>query len=96
MFEFPFIGEVHSHTVHKFYYNLCLGKYEEGPITFIRGANSEYIVPDKHTSIIEKYFPFAQILTIDDAGHWVHGEKPHEFAQIVSEYLNKSDKLDFM
>lgn len=37
-------------------------------------------------------FPNAEFKVIDGAGHWVHSEKPNEFLQICTEFLNKKTK----
>jgi esterase len=58
----------------------------EGPALFIAGGNSDYMTPD-HQAAIRGYFPNAQIEVVDGAGHWVHAEKPDEFASLVNEFL---------
>ncbi len=51
---------------------------------FIRGANSRYIL-DEDIPAIQASLPNSTILTIPDAGHWVHVDKPNElFEQIIS------------
>ncbi len=47
----------------------------DGPTTFIRGANSGYIV-DGDMDLIRHHFPAAQLVTAPGAGHWVHAENP--------------------
>jgi pimeloyl-ACP methyl ester carboxylesterase len=51
------------------------------PVIFVRGGNSNYIIPDDFKGIL-KIFPSAELITIRDAGHWIHAEKPDEIAQI--------------
>ncbi len=58
----------------------------EGPALFIAGANSGYIQPEDH-SRIKQIFPAAEIVTIANAGHWVHAEQPRELIRIVREFL---------
>lgn len=58
----------------------------EGPTLFVGGANSDYL-PRSIRPAIEETFPDARFATIQDAGHWVHAEKPAEFFQIVSRFL---------
>lgn len=48
------------------------------PTLFIRGELSNYIL-DEDFSVLENQFPDAEIVTIADAGHWVHAEAPGEF-----------------
>ncbi len=55
-------------------------------ILFIKGGLSQYILDEDQDSI-EHSFPLAEFVTIEQAGHWVHAEKPEEFANTVLEYL---------
>lgn len=32
-------------------------------------------------------FPNAEFVYVEDAGHWVHADKPREFLSIVSDFL---------
>lgn len=47
---------------------------------FIRGAMSNYIL-DEDIPQIEQMFPDVEIVTIENAGHWVHAEAPDEFLE---------------
>jgi len=58
----------------------------ELPTLFIRGANSDYI-DDNGIEVIERHFENASIATIAAAGHWLHAEKPEEFAQLVLDFM---------
>ena len=45
---------------------------------FLRGDRSEYIgVGDE--AIIKNHFPDVEIVTIANAGHWLHAENPKDF-----------------
>lgn len=55
------------------------------PVLFIRGANSSYVL-DSDFERIQEYFPFAKLETLD-AGHWVQAEKPKEFVDSVTKWL---------
>lgn len=48
------------------------------PTLFIRGEMSNYIL-DEDIPAIEDVFIDAEIVTIQNAGHWVHAEAPAEF-----------------
>jgi esterase len=61
------------------------GSFEK-PTLFIRGSKSKY-VPDSDWSHITQVFPKAKLETMD-TGHWVQAEKPQEFADVVSRWLN--------
>ncbi len=64
-----------------------LGKaHYNGPALFIGGTKSDYITPE-HASAIHHHFPAAQIEMIMDAGHWLHAERPEEFAALVEMFL---------
>ncbi|MEP0985808.1 alpha/beta fold hydrolase [Ekhidna sp.] len=58
----------------------------DGTSLFIAGGKSDYITSDDH-ELIRKHFPNATIVTIKDAGHWVHAEKPNELGETVIEFL---------
>jgi len=53
---------------------------------FIRGGNSPYIT-ENHHSIISELFPRSEIVTIENAGHWLHAEKPAEFYAVCRRFL---------
>ena len=58
----------------------------EGPTLFIRGGASDYIA-DEDRELIISFFPEARLTTIDDAGHWVHADKPQAFADVVLDFF---------
>ncbi len=66
--------------------DLQVGGTFEKPTLFVRGARSNYI-PDADWDRIQKVFPLAQLETMD-TGHWVQAEKPQEFADITSRWIN--------
>ena len=54
---------------------------------FLRGDRSEYIgVGDER--IISNHFPKAEIVTIANAGHWLHAENPKDFFEAVINFVN--------
>ena len=55
------------------------------PTLFIRGALSNYIL-DEDWDAIEEVFPDATLVTIENAGHWVHSEQPDIFMDHVIGY----------
>lgn len=62
------------------------GRTFDGPTLFVRGSASDYVA-DEDADLILSFFPKAEIATIDGAGHWVHAEKPQEFAEVVLGFL---------
>lgn len=57
-----------------------------GPTLFIDGEKSDYINEHNRDAIFQ-FFPFAQITTIDNAGHWLHAEKPKQFNSVVKSFF---------
>ena len=54
---------------------------------FLRGDRSEYIgVGDE--AIIKNHFSKAEIVTISNAGHWLHAENPKAFFEAVVNFVN--------
>ena len=60
--------------------------YFDGPTLFLDGDKSEYIQPEDE-DLISLHFPDYEIVTIPDAGHWLHAEQPKLFFETVSEFL---------
>ncbi len=58
-----------------------------GETLFIKGANSDYILPE-HQSAITLLFPKAKAKIIQGAGHWLHAEKTVAFNKIVEGFLS--------
>jgi pimeloyl-ACP methyl ester carboxylesterase len=63
------------------------GKFE-GPVLFIRGGRSEYIMEEDIAELTNK-FPGALVKTIPEAGHWVHTDAPGEFLGIIRGFLDQ-------
>ncbi|AOW20636.1 alpha/beta fold hydrolase [Urechidicola croceus] len=56
----------------------------EGDVLFLRGENSGYIGKDDE-GVIEAHFPNSKIVTVKNAGHWLHADNPSDFyAEVVS------------
>jgi len=58
----------------------------EGPTLFVRGGQSDY-VEDEDLTDVRTRFPTAKLVTIEEAGHWVHADAPEAFAEVVVEFL---------
>lgn len=58
----------------------------EGETLFIKGENSDYITSNDKDSI-KKQFPKSEIISIPDAGHWVHAENSDAFYDAVLKFL---------
>ncbi|WP_282031728.1 alpha/beta fold hydrolase [Winogradskyella eximia] len=53
---------------------------------FLRGDRSEYIA-ETDEALIHRHFPNSRIITISNAGHWLHAENPKEFYDAVMNFL---------
>jgi len=62
------------------------GRPFEGPTLFIKGGDSDYILPE-HRGAVLGFFPNAQLKAIDGTGHWLHAEKPAVFNKLVLRFL---------
>ncbi len=59
-----------------------------GDTLFLRGANSGYITDEDH-NLINSHFPKAALVTVKNAGHWLHAENPNDFYDYVVSFLGK-------
>lgn len=57
------------------------------PVLFIKGGLSNYI-STSGIPAIHRIFPGAEIVEIKETGHWLHAEKPEEFAKIIISFLS--------
>jgi pimeloyl-ACP methyl ester carboxylesterase len=58
------------------------------PTLFISGDQSNYILESDYDEIKQK-FPNSKIVTIKNAGHWVHAEQQDVFYQTVVDFLKE-------
>lgn len=56
------------------------------PTLFVGGGKSNYIQEYDYEEI-KDIFPKSTIQIIEDAGHWVHAEKPEKFYEVVMNFL---------
>lgn len=57
------------------------------PALFVSGANSDYIRVEDY-GLIRSIFPVADIVTIPNAGHWVHAEQPALLVKNIKYFLD--------
>lgn len=57
------------------------------PVFVIRGGKSDY-VSDNDMELFRKIFPQARLITIPNAGHWVHADAPDDFYNVIREILS--------
>ena len=58
------------------------------PTLFIRGGLSDYISADDKLHGIPALFPNSEVVTVPNAGHWVHAEKPEEIFTLVRDFVS--------
>lgn len=58
----------------------------EGPVLFLKGALSGYI-GEQDKDMISAHFPNSKIISIANAGHWLHAENPIDFYDNVVGFL---------
>jgi pimeloyl-ACP methyl ester carboxylesterase len=58
----------------------------EGETLFLAGGNSVYITRQEEP-LIKAHFPNSTIVTIPNAGHWLHAENPKAFYEEVMKFL---------
>ncbi|KEY90609.1 esterase/lipase [Candidatus Photodesmus katoptron] len=59
------------------------------PTIFIKGANSDYILP-KHKENIQKQLSNSEIHSISNTGHWLHVENPIQIIKIIQKFIKKN------
>jgi len=59
----------------------------DNPTLFLSGENSDYIKKEE-IHLIEAHFSNFQIVTVKNAGHWLHSENPEQFFAEVSAFLS--------
>lgn len=59
----------------------------EGETLFLAGGNSNYITQDE-VPLIKAHFPNSKVVTVANAGHWLHAENPKGFYEEVMKFLS--------
>ncbi len=59
----------------------------DGGTLFLKGENSNYITSED-TPLISAHFANAKIVTVKNAGHWLHAENPTQFYAEIVAFLN--------
>lgn len=58
------------------------------PTLFLHGGHSFYISKPEHFEAITEQFSQAKIEVIENAGHWLHGEKPDAVIKHMQDFLD--------
>ncbi len=56
------------------------------PVLWVAGARSPYVKPE-YGPAMRELFPRTRLLTVKDAGHWVHSEQPAAFTSALRVFL---------
>ncbi|MCK5821670.1 MAG: alpha/beta fold hydrolase [Bacteroidales bacterium] len=60
--------------------------FKQYPVLFVKGENSHYI-GERDEKAIKRLFPGSNLVSIRDAGHWLHAEQPEAFVKIIKKFL---------
>jgi pimeloyl-ACP methyl ester carboxylesterase len=58
----------------------------DGPVLWLAGARSDY-VRDEYAAPMDRWFPNNRRVTVKDAGHWVHSQKPEVVVEVLRRFL---------
>jgi pimeloyl-ACP methyl ester carboxylesterase len=89
--ELAFRFNLHSLTINNSEVGEALPSFThfDGPTLFLSGENSNYITKEDEP-LIEAHFSNATIVTVKNAGHWLHAENPTQFYSEVVSFLAKN------
>jgi len=57
------------------------------PSLFLLGGDSDYVLPQHHAEI-DRLFPHSDIVTVPNAGHWLHAEQPGQVIEEIRTFLS--------
>eukprot|EP01017_Pseudomicrothorax_dubius_P050888 TRINITY_DN9701_c0_g1_i2.p1 TRINITY_DN9701_c0_g1~~TRINITY_DN9701_c0_g1_i2.p1 ORF type:complete len:288 (+),score=46.23 TRINITY_DN9701_c0_g1_i2:66-929(+) len=89
-----FEWRVNLNVIHKQYLSTITEPYEgqyDGPICVIGGRESTYIQESSIPAFRKHFLRFDEnknLYWIQGAGHWVHFQKPYEFLQTVTQFID--------
>ncbi|MCE1178817.1 MAG: alpha/beta fold hydrolase [Micrococcales bacterium] len=63
------------------------GATYEGPVLWLAGANAAYVTPD-YAEPMRALFPTARLVTVKNAGHWVHSEQPQVTIEALGRFIS--------
>ncbi|GGK55548.1 MULTISPECIES: alpha/beta fold hydrolase [Flavobacteriaceae] len=86
---YAFRFNLESLTVNNSEVGAALPSYTEfdGETLFLSGENSNYIT-ENEVDLIAEHFPNSKIITVKNAGHWLHAENPTQFYNEVISFLS--------
>ena len=75
-----------ANTIQGFPNSLLANRYD-GPTVFIHGLESDYLTRH-HRPAIHRMYPNADIVSLDQAGHWLHTEQPEKVLTCIITWLD--------
>ncbi|WP_447553059.1 alpha/beta fold hydrolase [Vreelandella sp. EE22] len=63
----------------------------EGPTLVLRGVNSHYVTDDMMPEL-KNVLPKARVVTLKEAGHWLHADQPEAFQEAVNAFISAHDE----
>ena len=86
--ELAFRFDLHSLTENNAEVGEALPSFThfDGATLFLSGENSNYITKED-IPLIAAHFTNSQIITVKNAGHWLHAENPTQFYNEVVRFL---------
>lgn len=87
-FEWKLNLDVISRNIEEVGISVSDGLEFDHPTLFMRGERSKY-VSDQDFENAKSIFPDSELVTIPDAGHWLHAEKPVEFVKELRKFLDQ-------
>lgn len=85
-FKWKFNIEVLMNAYNEVIDEIRPGNTFDGQVLFIKGSLSLYIKPEDEP-FIKQLFPQAAIRSIEQAGHWLHADKPDDTFKMVSSFV---------
>jgi esterase len=58
-----------------------------GPVLWLAGARSDYVRPE-YAAAMRALFPRVRLVTVKDAGHWLHSDQPTVFTAAIRQFLH--------
>lgn len=59
-----------------------------GPVLWMSGGRSDHVRPEDEP-VMRTYFPHERLLTIPQAGHWIHAEQPQAVADAIAHFARE-------
>ncbi len=59
------------------------------PALFVRGGLSGYVTAEDKLHAIPRLFPNSEVVTVPNAGHWLHAEQPDEIYELVRAFVGQ-------